>query len=136
MPRQSARRSREARDSDTDSQAPLRTDGGRTDATTDRDSDSEGASDQRTVVVPDRLYKTVTVFTTLFAVLAVVVGFIGLDLATDRARAPLSEVDPLLALGGLGTILLGAAVYAFSTRFRAAGMGNAKDDTNEPSDND
>jgi hypothetical protein len=89
----------------------------------------------RSVVVPNRVYKAVTVFSTLFAVVAVVGGFIVLDAATKRASVALSEADPILALAGIGLIVAGAATYAFSTRFRAAGMGNAKDDTDVSSDN-
>jgi hypothetical protein len=95
----------------------------------DADATDVGDSDGRDVVVPMRVYKSITVFTTLFAVFSVVGGFVLLDTATDRARAPLSEVDPILALVGIGLILSGAAVYAFSTRFRADGMGKSKDDT-------
>ncbi|QLH80061.1 hypothetical protein HZS55_19400 [Halosimplex rubrum] len=87
------------------------------------------------MVVPDAVYKRVTVFSTLFAVAAVVGGFLLLDVATDRATAELSEVQPLVALAGLGLIVVGAVTYAFSTRFRADGMGNAKDETDEISDN-
>jgi hypothetical protein len=89
----------------------------------------------REVVVPDAVYKRVTVFSTLFAVAAVVGGFLLLDAATDRATAELSEVQPLVALAGMGLIVVGGATYAFSTRFRADGMGNAKDETDEISDN-
>jgi hypothetical protein len=89
----------------------------------------------RSVVVPNRVYKAVTVFSTLFAVVAVVGGFIVLDAATKRASVALSEADPILALAGIGLIVAGAATYAFSTRFRAAGMGNAKDGTDVSSDN-
>ncbi|WP_436906946.1 DUF7315 family membrane protein [Halosimplex marinum] len=96
--------------------------------------DPEGAR-AREVVVPDAVYKRVTVFSTLFAVAAVVVGFLLLDAATDRATAELSEVQPLVALAGVGLIVVGGATYAFSTRFRADGMGNAKDETDEISDN-
>ena len=95
----------------------------------------DGDERVRSVVVPDRVYKTVTVFSTLFAVVAVVAGFVVLDEATDRASVALSEVDPLLALLGVGLIVAGAVTYAFSTRFRAEGMGNAKGDTDEPSNN-
>jgi len=101
-------------------------------------STSASASDDRRgrrVVVPDRVYKTVTVFSTLFAVVAVVGGFVVLDRATNRAQAPVSEIDPLLALVGVAAIFLGAVTYAFSTRFEAEGMGNAKDEPDEPSDN-
>jgi hypothetical protein len=89
----------------------------------------------RDVEVPMRVYKAVTVFTTLFAVVTVVGGFVVLDSATNRARASFSEIDPLLALVGIGLIVAGAAAYAFSTRFRAEGMGKSKDDTDEDSDN-
>jgi hypothetical protein len=99
------------------------------------DADSETDDAARTVVVPDRIYKSVTVFSTLFAVVTVVGGFILLDSATNRATATLSEIDPLGALAGLALILLGAVTYAFSTRFQAEGMGNPKDDADEPSDN-
>lgn len=92
-------------------------------------------SKTRDVVVPMRVYKAVTVFTTLFAVVTVVGGFIVLDSATNRAQASLADVDPLLALLGIGLIVAGAAAYAFSTRFRAEGMGKSKDDTDEGSDN-
>jgi len=87
----------------------------------------------RDVVVPLRLYKTVTVFSTLFAVAFVLGGFVLLDAATDRATAEVSEIDPLLAILGLAGIAGGAAVYAFSTRFRAAGMGKPKHESDEPS---
>ncbi len=96
--------------------------------------DPEGARG-REVVVPDAVYKRVTVFSTLFAVAAVVGGFLVLDVATDRATAELSEVQPLVALAGVGLIAAGAVTYAFSTRFRADGMGNAKEETDERSDN-
>jgi hypothetical protein len=89
----------------------------------------------REVEVPMRLYKTVTVFATMLAMTGVILGFIVLDTATNNASAALSEVNLLLALLGLGLIVAGAAVYAFSTRFRTAGMGKSKDDTDEESDN-
>ncbi|MFC7177284.1 DUF7315 family membrane protein [Halosegnis marinus] len=74
------------------------------------------------------VYKAVTVFSTLFAVLCVVVGFVVLDAATQRATAAPEDVNVVLAVVGLGAIALGAGVYAFSTRFRAREMGNSKDD--------
>ncbi|MFB6117556.1 hypothetical protein [Halosegnis sp.] len=83
---------------------------------------------RRDVEVPMEVYKAVTVFSTLFAVVAVVVGFVLLDEATQRATAAPDEVNILLAAAGLGAIAAGAATYAFSTRFRAQGMGNPKDD--------
>jgi len=97
--------------------------------------DGPDTTDDRYVVVPTHVYKRVTVFSTLFAVVTVVVGFLLLDSATDRATRDLSQVDPLVALAGLGCIALGAVTYAFSTRFRAEGMGNAKDESDESSNN-
>lgn len=103
------------------------------------DDDAEGprvgASGQREVVVPMRLYKTVTVFSTLLAVIGILGGFIVLDVATDRAQAAASDVSIGLALLGVALIAGGAGAYAFSTRFRTAGMGNAKDDADEGSHN-
>jgi hypothetical protein len=96
---------------------------------------STGEGTQREVVVPLRLYKTVTVFSTLFAILAVVGGFILVDVATDRASAPASEIDIPIAIFGIGLILAGTVVYAFSTRFRTEEMGKSKDDADEPTDN-
>ena len=81
----------------------------------------------RDVEVPFEVYKAVTVFSTLFAVGAVVFGFVLLDWGTERATADLSDVNVAITLAGLASIALGAGVYAFSTRFRARGMGNAKD---------
>ena len=104
----------------------------------DRTADDSTSSDDngsRDIEVPMRVYKAVTVFTTLFSVVAVVVGFVLLDSATNKATASLSEINAPLALLGIGLIVAGAAAYAFSTRFRAAGMGKSKDDTDEPSDN-
>ena len=100
-------------------------------------SDGDGTSDDggtsgsgprgRDVEVPFEVYKAVTVFSTLFAVGAVVVGFVLLDWGTNRATADLSDVNVVITLSGLACIALGAGTYAFSTRFRARGMGNAKD---------
>ncbi|WP_135820145.1 DUF7315 family membrane protein [Halostella litorea] len=99
-------------------------------------SDADGGSDDRSareVEVPIRLYKTVTVFSTLFAITGVILGFVLLDSATNRATAELGEVDVVVAIAGLAAILGGAGVYAFATRFRAPEMGNAKDDDDEGS---
>ncbi|RXK52048.1 hypothetical protein EAF64_02280 [Halorientalis pallida] len=85
--------------------------------------------------VPMRVYKAITVFTTMFAIVTVVAGFVLIDSATNRATASLSEIQPVAALFGIGLILAGAAAYAFSTRFRAEGMGKSKDDTDESTDN-
>jgi hypothetical protein len=99
------------------------------------DDAPESAGDSREVVVPLRLYKTVTVFSTLFAVTFVLGGFVLLDNATDRATAEFSEIDPVVAILGLTLLVAGAGIYAFSTRFRAEGMGKSKDEPDEPSNN-
>ncbi|WP_336345074.1 DUF7315 family membrane protein [Halalkalicoccus ordinarius] len=96
----------------------------------------ERSDDDRSVVVPMRVYKAVTVFSTLFAVVGVVGGFVLLDVATDRAQADLAQIEPLVALGGLALIVASAVTYAFSTRFQAAGMGNAKDGEAEDSNHE
>ena len=100
---------------------------GTTDAGTEPTGEPGAGPRGRDVEVPFEVYKAVTVFSTLFAVGAVVVGFVLLDWGTNRATADLSDVNVLITLAGLASIAIGAATYAFSTRFRARGMGNAKD---------
>lgn len=90
----------------------------------------------REVLVPLSLYKVVVVFSTLFSIGGVVAGFMVLDAATRRASAPAAEIDPLLAILGLGLIAAGAATYAFAGRFRAPGMGTTKPEDSEGSSND
>ncbi|MFC6951646.1 DUF7315 family membrane protein [Halorubellus litoreus] len=102
---------------------------------TDDEPVEDGARGSREVEVPMRLYKTVTVFATLIAMVAVILGFVALDVATNRAQASPDEVNVVLALVGLGSIVLGAFVYAFSTRFRTEGMGKSKDESDEGSGN-
>ncbi|WP_232688106.1 DUF7315 family membrane protein [Halobacterium zhouii] len=89
----------------------------------------------REVVVPERLYKSVTVFSTLFAVVTVVLGFVSLDQATNSGRAAASEVSVPLAVLGVGFIAAGGLVYAFASRFRARGMVKDKDSDDESTDN-
>lgn len=115
-----------------------------------RDTESDGG---RQVSVPLAVYKVVTVFSTLIAIVSVVAGFLVLDAATRRARAPPSEIDPLLTAVGLGLIAAGGIVYAFSARFHVEdrspepdpereereketgnGKGKDKSDTAEDSD--
>ena len=88
----------------------------------------------RDVVVPLRLYKTVVVVSTLLAAATVVAGFLVLDAATRAGRAAPDEVNGPLAVLGLALVAAGAAVFAFGSRFRAPGMGKAKDATDEPPD--
>ena len=82
----------------------------------------------RDVEVPLEIYKVVTVFSTLFAIGMVVLGFVLLDWGTQRATADLSDVNVLITVAGLLSIAVGAGTYAFSTRFRATDMGKSKDD--------
>ncbi|MEF8802214.1 MAG: hypothetical protein V5A38_09115 [Halolamina sp.] len=102
--------------------------------------DDESPSGRREVEVPLRLYKTVTVFSTLIAIVAVVVGFLLLDAATigtgllRRAvisllsvlslTPPESVLSALFAVAGLLCIAGGAVVYVMGTRFKAPEMGD------------
>lgn len=113
-------------DTDTDATTAPGDDGG-----PGRDVPEEAGD--REVVVPLRVYKTVTVFSTLLAVAAVVGGFLLIDRATNRATA--ASVDPVFGVAGIALIVAGAGIYAFSTRFRAEGMGKSKDDAAEDSGN-
>jgi len=113
----------------------------------DDDGDADDADDgppgtlddaevsERDVVVPLSLYKIVTVFSTLISGVSVVAGFVVLDTATRRASATVGEIDPLLALLGLFLIAGGGALYAFSGRFRAPGMGTTKNGEDEETSN-
>lgn len=92
---------------------------------------SSGSDGSREVIVPLRVYKAVIVFSTMFSVFLVVGGFIVLDTATQRATLSLSEINPLFGLLGLAMIAGGGALYAFASRFRAQGMGNAKERPDE-----
>jgi lipopolysaccharide export LptBFGC system permease protein LptF len=99
------------------------------------DATDDAEVSERDVVIPLPLYKVVTVFSTLISGAAVVFGFVVLDEATQRASASVGEIDPLLALLGLFLIAGGGAMYAFSGRFRAPGMGTTKTDETESPDN-
>jgi len=121
----------------------------------DHDTDAQGgvrdADGRRDVVVPMRLYKTITVFSTLIAIVGVVLGFVLLDAATIRLSLPRRAVvgvlrvvgivppeavlSAVLAVLGLAAIGVGAGVYVLGTRFRAHGMGNPQEDADESSSN-
>ena len=131
------------------------TDGDATGVTPESDgeppADAADGPSGREVVVPMRLYKTVTVFSTLIAVVCVVFGFMLLDAATlnvsflgNLVTGALGAVgvavdegilSTVFAAGGLGIIGLGAGVYVVGTRFRAEGMGKPQDDADESNDN-
>jgi hypothetical protein len=115
-------------------------------ATTDTDG-----TGRRDVVVPLRLYKTITVFSTLIAAASILAGFILLDAATLQVSVLRNlivsgieaiGVTPnqdllggLLAVAGLGLMAVGSGVFILSSRFRAAGMGNSQEDADEESTN-
>ena len=111
----------------------------------------DGGSRGREIVVPLRTYKAVTVFSTLLAIVCVLLGFAFLDAATAEAGPlpvlfdllpsvglPIGSgvISLVLVLIGLGLIAVGAGVYVLGTRFRTAGMRNAQDDSDEPSGNE
>ena len=133
------------------------TDGDVTGVTAEEGEPQSGSADSsvgtgRDVVVPMRLYKTVTVFSTLIAVVSVVFGFMLLDAATLNVSflgaaatgalrfVGVTVADGILstvfAVAGLGGIGFGAGVYVIGTRFRAEGMGKPQEDSDEDSDND
>lgn len=101
----------------------------------------------REIVVPLRLYKTITVFSTLIAVVTFVLGFVLIDAATLQVSVLRSTIAALLgavglspspglltaglAIAGVSTIVFGSAVYVLGTRFRAQGMGKPQEDSDE-----
>ncbi|ELZ86744.1 hypothetical protein C453_06394 [Haloferax elongans ATCC BAA-1513] len=123
------------------------------DATSRTEATDGGASrrGRRDIVVPMRLYKTITVFSTLIAVVAVVLGFVFLDAATLQVSALRSLtmslfqaigvgvadgiLSTVFAVIGLTSIAFGAVVYTLGTRFRARGMGKSQEDSGEDSNN-
>ncbi|TQQ83364.1 hypothetical protein EGH24_00755 [Halonotius terrestris] len=108
---------------------------------------ADSATGRRDVVVPMRLYKTITVFSTLIATACILAGFILLDAATLQVsvlRTVLLRglagiglaVDQelfsvLLGIGGLSLMAVGTGVFVLSSRFRAPGMGNPQEDSDE-----
>ena len=112
--------------------------------TASTDGDDGG---RRDVVVPLRLYKTITVFSTLIAAGSILAGFILLDAATLELSVLRSLIvsaieavgltpnqdllGGLLGVAGLGLMAFGSGVFVLSSRFRAPGMGNAQEDADE-----
>ncbi|POG57377.1 DUF7315 family membrane protein [Haloferax marisrubri] len=127
------------------------TDSDATGRTGERDGARRGRRGRRDIVVPMRLYKTITVFSTLIAVVSVVLGFVFLDAATLQVSALRAVVagalgalgigvadgllSTALAVVGLSVIAFGAVVYTLGTRFRAQGMGKSQEDSGEDSNN-
>ena len=107
----------------------------------------ESSTGRRDVVVPIRLYKTITVFSTLIATACILGGFILIDAATLQVsvlrRLLLAGLEGIglsvdqelfsavLAIGGLSLMAAGTGVFILSSRFRASGMGNAQEDSDE-----
>ncbi len=131
-----------------------------TDSASDEVADGVGQGDPddgsgREVVVPDRLYKTVAVFSTLVAIVSVVLGFWFLSAAGTVVRnptgslfvgllravgVPFSAMEPYLSvlalvLGLVGLVLVagGGWVFAMGSRFRTEGMAKPKDEADEGS---
>ncbi|WP_225935329.1 DUF7315 family membrane protein [Halobaculum magnesiiphilum] len=112
---------------------------------------ASGEGRARDVVVPIAVYKRVTAYSTLAAVVTVVLGFVMLDAATLNVSLTRQLVvgvfgavgvvpsetllTALFSLAGLGLIAFGAGVYVLGSRFRAPGMtgenGNSQDDDPE-----
>jgi len=107
----------------------------------------ESSTGRRDIVVPIRLYKTITVFSTLIATACILGGFILIDAATLQVsvlrRLLLAGLEgislsvnqelfsAILAIGGLSLMAAGTGVFVLSSRFRAPGMGNAQEDSAE-----
>lgn len=105
----------------------------------------DSSTGRRDVVVPIRLYKTITVFSTLIATGCILGGFIFIDAATLQvsvlrrlllrglAVGGISIDQELfsgvLAIVGLSLMAAGTGVFVLSSRFRAPGMGNAQEDS-------
>ncbi|WP_411965732.1 hypothetical protein [Haloferax sp. YSMS24] len=127
------------------------TDSDATTGTSDAGESGRRRRGRRDIVVPMRLYKTITVFSTLIAVVSVVLGFVFLDAATLQVSALRALItgafafvgvgvadgllSTVLAILGLSIIAFGAVVYTLGTRFRAQGMGKSQEDSGEGSNN-
>jgi hypothetical protein len=136
---------------DTDTHTPSSEPTASTQTASAEESPRPNRRGRRDVEVPMRLYKTVTVFSTLIAVVTVVAGFFLLDAATLQVSflraliagalgavglgVPMGVLSTVLAVVGLLVIAFGAGVYTVSTRFRAEGMGKSQEGADEDSDN-
>jgi hypothetical protein len=113
----------------------------------DTDADRTGRREDGTIVVPMRMYKGITVFSTLVATGLVVLGFFFFDAATrtdNLIRAsvrwlvgltgwtpPSPVLNVTFGLLGVAVIVLGAGSYILGTRFKTAEMVDGGD--TEPS---
>lgn len=105
--------------------------------------------DDDTIVVPLRMYKGITVFSTLVATALVVFGFFLFDAATQPGNPirrlvvgtfellgwvpPTGVVDVAFGLLGVAVILLGAGSYILGSRFKTAEMVGGESDDGETS---
>lgn len=103
--------------------------------------------DGREIVVPFRLYKSVTVFSTLAAVVAYLIGFTLVDAATLQISFVRTAIVYLLnsaglfpsndllvatlVITGIAFLVAGTTVYVLGTRFRGQGMGKPQGDSSE-----
>lgn len=108
--------------------------------------------DGRVIVVPKRLFKVVTVFSTLLAVVTYLIGFVLIDAATLQVSivrrligfllgsvgigVPEDVLTAALAILGVSFILAGTAAYVLGTRFQAQGMRKSQEDSSEEYSND
>jgi len=140
-----------------DSAVDASADSGTSDSTDEADEQWEPERptriDENTVVVPMRMYKGITVFSTLTAVVLVVLGFFLFDAATQTGN-PIRQFFVWLAglvglvpasgvlnvgfgLAGIVSILLGAGAYVLGTRFKTSDMLSDSDrSTAEDADDD
>lgn len=116
----------------------------------DSDPDRTGRREDGTIVVPMRMYKGITVFSTLLATVLVVLGFVCFDAATRTdhllrvslrwvfeavgVTPSVSVLNVLFGLLGVGLIVLGAGSYILGTRFKTEGMVEGGDDGEDPGD--
>ncbi len=110
----------------------------------DSDANDGGGRD---IAVPMEMYKSITVFSTLFAVVFVLLAFVMFDAATlDRSfvRGLVQDAFGAVGLGvggqpltiafalvGFAFLTTGSGIYIVGSRFRAEEMGNAKNEADE-----
>jgi hypothetical protein len=102
------------------------------------ETDRTGRQEDGTIVVPMRMYKGITVFSTLVATALVVLGFFLFDAATRTDNLirtsvrwlvgltgwtpPSSVLNVTFGLLGVAVIVVGAGSYILGTRFKTAEM--------------
>ncbi|MDZ7746230.1 MAG: hypothetical protein U5K28_06845 [Halobacteriales archaeon] len=115
--------------------------------TDDPNSDAASERGGRDIAVPMEIYKSITVFSTLFAVAFVLLAFVMFDAATlgrSFVRELVQDAFGAIGLGvggqsltiafaliGFAFLITGSGIYILGSRFRAEEMGNAKNDADE-----